>query len=211
MRSPSIRSPSRRAAPPASRFRRATTRTTCRRCARRSRRRRACVFVANPNNPTGTWIAPDALRAFIASIPDDVVVVLDEAYNEYLEPGAERAQRRMDADACQSHRVADVLEGLRPRRAARRLRHHGRQRRRHAESRAPAVQRQRARAGGGARGARRHGLRRRESRAQPRGDARARGRRARARPRVRAVARQFHPGARRRCRRRSTSACWSRA
>jgi histidinol-phosphate aminotransferase len=44
------------------------------------------VFVANPNNPTGTWIAPDALEAFIASVPDDVLVVLDEAYNEYLAP-----------------------------------------------------------------------------------------------------------------------------
>ncbi len=44
------------------------------------------VFVANPNNPTGTWIAPDALEAFIASVPEDVLVVLDEAYNEYLAP-----------------------------------------------------------------------------------------------------------------------------
>jgi histidinol-phosphate aminotransferase len=44
------------------------------------------VFVANPNNPTGTWIAPEPLRAFIASVPQDVLVVLDEAYNEYLEP-----------------------------------------------------------------------------------------------------------------------------
>jgi len=44
------------------------------------------AFVANPNNPTGTWIAPDTLQAFIASIPEDVVVVLDEAYNEYLDP-----------------------------------------------------------------------------------------------------------------------------
>ncbi len=44
------------------------------------------VFVANPNNPTGTWIAPDALEAFIASVPPDVLVVLDEAYNEYLDP-----------------------------------------------------------------------------------------------------------------------------
>jgi histidinol-phosphate aminotransferase len=44
------------------------------------------VFVANPNNPTGTWIAPDLLEAFVASIPEDVVVVLDEAYDEYLEP-----------------------------------------------------------------------------------------------------------------------------
>lgn len=48
------------------------------------------VFVANPNNPTGTWIAPDRLEAFIASVPDSVLVVLDEAYNEYLEP-ADRA------------------------------------------------------------------------------------------------------------------------
>ena len=45
------------------------------------------VFVANPNNPTGTsWIAPDLLEAFVASIPADVLVVLDEAYNEYLDP-----------------------------------------------------------------------------------------------------------------------------
>jgi histidinol-phosphate aminotransferase len=44
------------------------------------------VFVANPNNPTGTWIAPAALEAFIASVPEDVLLVLDEAYNEYLAP-----------------------------------------------------------------------------------------------------------------------------
>jgi histidinol-phosphate aminotransferase len=48
------------------------------------------VFVANPNNPTGTWIPPGELEAFIASVPRDVLVVLDEAYNEYLEP-ADRA------------------------------------------------------------------------------------------------------------------------
>jgi histidinol-phosphate aminotransferase len=44
------------------------------------------VFVANPNNPTGTWIVPEVLEAFIASIPDDVLVVLDAAYDEYLDP-----------------------------------------------------------------------------------------------------------------------------
>jgi len=43
------------------------------------------VFVANPNNPTGTWVAPAAMREFIAGVPPDVLVVLDEAYNEYLE------------------------------------------------------------------------------------------------------------------------------
>ena len=44
------------------------------------------VFVANPNNPTGTWLPPAALEAFIASVPEDTLVVLDEAYNEYLAP-----------------------------------------------------------------------------------------------------------------------------
>ncbi len=44
------------------------------------------VFVANPNNPTGTWLQPDAVSAFLAAVPDDVVVVLDEAYFEYMAP-----------------------------------------------------------------------------------------------------------------------------
>ncbi len=44
------------------------------------------VFVANPNNPTGTWIAPKMIRSFLAKVPADVLVILDEAYNEYLEP-----------------------------------------------------------------------------------------------------------------------------
>ncbi|MEN8820182.1 MAG: histidinol-phosphate transaminase [Abyssibacter sp.] len=41
------------------------------------------VFVANPNNPTGTWIEPDAFEAFLRGVPEDVVVVLDEAYYDY--------------------------------------------------------------------------------------------------------------------------------
>jgi histidinol-phosphate aminotransferase len=45
------------------------------------------VFVANPNNPTGTWLPPMAIHAFLRSVPADVLVVLDEAYCEYLEPG----------------------------------------------------------------------------------------------------------------------------
>jgi len=44
------------------------------------------VFVANPNNPTGTWLAGDVVESFVASVPKDVLVVLDEAYNEFLEP-----------------------------------------------------------------------------------------------------------------------------
>ncbi len=42
------------------------------------------VFVANPNNPTGTLAPADELERFIASVPEEVLVVLDEAYNEYL-------------------------------------------------------------------------------------------------------------------------------
>ena len=42
------------------------------------------VFVANPNNPTGTFIDGGEVRTFIASVPSSVAVVLDEAYTEYL-------------------------------------------------------------------------------------------------------------------------------
>ena len=41
------------------------------------------VFIANPNNPTGTWLQRDALREFIAAAPAHTLVVLDEAYLEY--------------------------------------------------------------------------------------------------------------------------------
>jgi histidinol-phosphate aminotransferase len=42
------------------------------------------VFIANPNNPTGTLVHSQELEAFIADLPPEVLVVLDEAYNEYL-------------------------------------------------------------------------------------------------------------------------------
>ncbi len=43
------------------------------------------VFIANPNNPTGTWLKSDELRAFLQRVPENIVVVLDEAYTEYVE------------------------------------------------------------------------------------------------------------------------------
>lgn len=45
------------------------------------------VFIANPNNPTGTWIERPALERFLAKVPENVIVVLDEAYTEYVETG----------------------------------------------------------------------------------------------------------------------------
>ncbi|MGE6374355.1 histidinol-phosphate transaminase [Stutzerimonas stutzeri] len=43
------------------------------------------VFIANPNNPTGTWFDAAALGTFLARVPAHVLVVLDEAYIEYAE------------------------------------------------------------------------------------------------------------------------------
>jgi len=43
------------------------------------------VFIANPNNPTGTYVGSKALSAFLEAVPPDVLVVLDEAYAEYAD------------------------------------------------------------------------------------------------------------------------------
>lgn len=42
------------------------------------------VFIANPNNPTGTFVPGAEIEAFLQKVPSNVVVVLDEAYNEFL-------------------------------------------------------------------------------------------------------------------------------
>jgi len=42
------------------------------------------VWVANPNNPTGTRLPHDELRAFVEAVPESVIVVIDEAYFEYV-------------------------------------------------------------------------------------------------------------------------------
>jgi histidinol-phosphate aminotransferase len=44
------------------------------------------IFVANPNNPTGTFIPGPQIEAFLKRVPPNVVVVLDEAYTEFLAP-----------------------------------------------------------------------------------------------------------------------------
>lgn len=42
------------------------------------------IFLANPNNPTGTWFAEADFHAFMAAVPAPIVVVLDEAYGEFV-------------------------------------------------------------------------------------------------------------------------------
>lgn len=44
------------------------------------------IFIANPNNPTGTFLTGEALHQFLCALPSHILVVLDEAYNEYLPP-----------------------------------------------------------------------------------------------------------------------------
>jgi histidinol-phosphate aminotransferase len=44
------------------------------------------VFIANPNNPTGTMFDAAHLESFLRRAPKTAVIVLDEAYNEYLDP-----------------------------------------------------------------------------------------------------------------------------
>jgi histidinol-phosphate aminotransferase len=48
--------------------------------------RTVAVYVANPNNPTGTFVDEARITRFVESVPDRVLVVLDEAYNDYLPP-----------------------------------------------------------------------------------------------------------------------------
>lgn len=58
----------------------------------------AIIFIANPNNPTGTWVNTRDLEAFLDALPERVWVVLDEAYAEYVEskdyPDGVALQRR---------------------------------------------------------------------------------------------------------------------
>ena len=45
------------------------------------------IFVCNPNNPTSTVVDPDALARFVSAVPSDILVVIDEAYVEYIRDG----------------------------------------------------------------------------------------------------------------------------
>ncbi|HOB60686.1 MAG TPA: histidinol-phosphate transaminase [Candidatus Competibacteraceae bacterium] len=49
------------------------------------------MFIANPNNPTGTWLKTAELQGLLSDIPESVIVVVDEAYGEYVDPAADCA------------------------------------------------------------------------------------------------------------------------
>lgn len=55
------------------------------------------VYLANPNNPTGTWFNSSALVNFLGRVPDTALVVVDEAYHEYVDAaGLDSALRLVD-------------------------------------------------------------------------------------------------------------------
>lgn len=55
------------------------------------------MFLANPNNPTGTWLDERELAGMLRAIPPEVIVVLDEAYHEYaVQVGVPDATRWLD-------------------------------------------------------------------------------------------------------------------
>jgi len=49
------------------------------------------LYFCNPNNPTGTYVAPETIDELVAAVPDDVLVVIDEAYEEYVTHPAHRS------------------------------------------------------------------------------------------------------------------------
>lgn len=60
--------------------------------------RTSVVWVANPNNPTGTWVAAEPLYAFLSALPAHCIAVVDEAYFEYVqEPDYPDSARWLDA------------------------------------------------------------------------------------------------------------------
>ena len=78
----------------------------------------AVVWIANPNNPTGSFIPGARLEAFISSVPTSVLVVLDEAYTEYLGeddsyPAFEWVKRYPNLLVSRSFSKAYGLAGLR--------------------------------------------------------------------------------------------------
>jgi histidinol-phosphate aminotransferase len=42
------------------------------------------IYIANPNNPTGSWINQQGLASFLQLVPEHILVVIDEAYYEYI-------------------------------------------------------------------------------------------------------------------------------
>ena len=80
------------------------------------------VLVCSPNNPTGPAVHADELESFLDRVPSDVLVVLDEAYVEFVRDPRVPDALESAAGPAQRRGAADLLEGLRVGRAAGRFR-----------------------------------------------------------------------------------------
>jgi len=72
------------------------------------------VYLANPENPAGTWLPPAELRRLHARLPQNVLLVIDAAYEDYVDaPGAEPTARLVEAaDNVVMTRTFSKLHGL---------------------------------------------------------------------------------------------------
>ena len=76
------------------------------------------IILANPNSPTGSWVAFDALADFIRAIPESITIVIDEAYHEYMTDPAYRSamsllKQRNNLIIVRTFSKAFALAGLR--------------------------------------------------------------------------------------------------
>ena len=128
------------------------------------------IFVSNPNNPTGTWIEPSQVLAFLRQVPPNVLVVLDEAYHEYLAATDQSASIEWVREFPNLLVTRTFSKATRSGRLARRLWRGSCASRGFDESCSPAVQRQQRRAGGCNCSARRHGFSANRFRIEPGGN-----------------------------------------
>ena len=98
------------------------------------------VFLANPNNPTGTWLTGRELEALVHAIPPEVIIVLDEAYHEYSIGAGVPDGMTLQSTIPEPGRRAHVFQGVWPCGTARRLRAVASGYCGPAESRPPAIQ-----------------------------------------------------------------------
>ena len=76
-------------------------------------KRTKIVFLANPNNPTGTLISEDEVRRLHAGLPSDVILVLDWAYAEYVRDGMAYGARMVEEfDNVVMFRTFSKMHGL---------------------------------------------------------------------------------------------------
>jgi histidinol-phosphate aminotransferase len=68
------------------------------------------VFIANPNNPTGTWLIPSVLEQLFERIADNIIIVLDLAYTEYMNEDIKPPVKRYSLS---NPEIADILNRVR--------------------------------------------------------------------------------------------------